>query len=160
MTKKLLLIFLIAYLFLFFKSLLNFLPDCGKLCLLLVSELLQKVANLVQADVVPFLVLCAFEHLDLFLDFVGLEVVLLLGEILFNFTQVHELGGILVPAAQRSIDFLLKFGSLSLVLSDEILFYLFGLLLVLSHLLIPVVIKLCDLLDMRHLNLFFFLFML
>ncbi len=89
-----------------------------------------------------------------------LQVVLLLCQVLFNLSQVHQLWGILLTETQRLVYLLLELCRFTFVLCYQVLLYLLSLLLVLSHLVVPVIIKLCNFLHMSNLNLFFLFLML
>ncbi len=153
-------ILLVANFLLFLKTLLDFLSNGRKLGLLFVSQLLQEIADFIDPDVVVFLVLLALKGLYLFLHLVGLEVVLLFGQVLLYPAQIHELGGVFLSVAEGFLDLLLKLDGLGLMLADEVLLDGLGLLLVLGHFLIPIIIELCDFLDMCHLYLFLLLLVL
>lgn len=149
----LLVIFAVAGLLLLLEALLDPLPQGTHFVFLLGLELVEKVPNLVGAQVHPLLVLLPLDVLQLLLHAVGLDVVLLPGEALLDLPEVDGLAGLFLFVADGLLDFLLEFLHFGLVPHDGLLLQLFGLRLVLQHLLVPILIELGHLLHMGNFHL-------
>lgn len=127
----------------------DLLSEGCQLDLLLVLKGADQVSNLVVAHQHPFLILFALDLCDLLLDGVSPDVVFLLGQLLFHFTQVYYLAGLALSLRDRTLHNLSELLPLLVVPLQGFALHALCLRLVLHELLVPVFIELSHLLKVR-----------
>lgn len=83
----------------------------------------------------------------------GFNVLLLLGEVFFDFPEVDDFSRLFFALAEAPFDFFLELDELPLVALDRLRLHALCFFLVVDHFAVPIFVKVTDFFEVSHLNL-------